>query len=84
MKLCKWVMMSCLGSNIPGTYIGDRFVETLVQTRQSFLGPKGSCIHHPEIVGHELEYGDPRFLLAEDFTHSPFAETTLRHAVLTR
>jgi len=83
MKSCEGIVIPLLGSNIPSLYIGDGFTETLVQTRQRILGSEGPLIHRCEIVGHEVQYDDPR-LPAEDFTRSPFAEVTVRHAVLTR
>jgi len=75
--------MHFLGSNIPSLYIGDGFIETLVQTRQQILGSEGPRIHRRKIVGHEVQYDDPHSP-TEDFTHSPYAEATVRHAVLTR
>ena len=83
MKLCGRVVIILLGSNISSPYIGDGFAETLEQTRQRILGSEGPRIHRHEIVGHQVQYDDPR-LPAKDFTRSPLAEATARHAVLTR
>lgn len=47
------------------------------------MGSKGSCVHHPKIVGCEVQFDEP-CLPAEGFTHSPLAGVTARHALLTR
>ena len=71
------------GSNIPSLYFGDGFVASLVQTGQYVLGSKGSRVHRSEIVGYKVQ-SDESYLSAKDFTHSPLAEATARHALLTR
>ena len=83
LRLCKLVVTPFLGSKIPNLYFGDGFVAPLVQTGQRILGSKGSCVYRPEIVGHKVQQDEPSSP-AKDFTHSPLAEATARHAVLTR
>ena len=75
--------MPFLDPNIPSLYFGDGFFASLVQTGQYVLGSKGPCVYRPEIVGHRAQSDEPR-LQTEGFTHSPLAEATARHALLTR
>ena len=82
-KLYEVTVTPVLGSNIPGLYFGDGFVASLVQTGQYILGSKGPCVHCSEIVSDKVQFDKP-CLPSEDFTHSPLAEATARHALLTR